>query len=208
MSAPLQNLGKNKTFIDWSEVHQRLKSAHVAFDNVLSPDSKEAERILHERATKLAKEAITVVSDDSINVVEFTLADERYALETCYVREVHPLVNLAEMPCAQKFVVGIINLRGEILSVIDLKKFFDLPENGLTDLNKVIVLHYGLMLFGILADSIVGVRSILKDVIQPTLPTLTGIRERYLKGVTSDRTVVLDGIKLLTDEAIIVNEKV
>ena len=52
------------------------------------------------------------------------------------------------------------------------------------DLNKVIVLQSGNMVFGMLADAILGVRRIALAEIQPALPTLTGIREKYLKGMT------------------------
>ena len=102
----------------------------------------------------------------------------------------------------------IVNVRGEILSVIDLRKFFDLPEKGLTDLNKVIVLESGHMVFGILADAVIGARRIRLAGIQPSLPTLTGVREAYLKGVTPERTVILDAEKLLADEKILVQEQV
>jgi purine-binding chemotaxis protein CheW len=150
----------------------------------------------------------TETPGEHIEVVEFVLAHERYAIESDYVREVAPLENLTPLPCTPAFVLGIVNVRGEILSVIDLKKFFDLPEQGLTDLNKVIVLQSGNMLFGILADVIAGVRRIPLTGILPSLPTLTGVREEYLKGVTAERIVVLDAEKLLMDESIVVQEQV
>ena len=140
--------------------------------------------------------------------MEFLLAHETYAIESRHVREIFPLENLTPLPGTQVFVLGIINIRGEILSVIDIKKFFELPDKGLTDLNKVIVLQSENMLFGILADTIVGARQIPLTAIQPSLPTLTGIREEYLKGVTAERTVVLDAEKLLADEKITVQEQV
>jgi len=105
-------------------------------------------------------------------------------------------------------VLGIVNLRGEILSVVDIKKFFELPEKGLTDLNKVIVLQSASMLFGILADAILGVRSIARTEIQSSLPTLTGIREDYLTGVTNERVAILDAAKLLSDRKLVVQEEV
>jgi purine-binding chemotaxis protein CheW len=105
-------------------------------------------------------------------------------------------------------VLGNVNVHGEIISVIDIKKFFDLPEKGLTDLNKIIVLHTGAMVFGILADVISGVRNIPLLEIQASLPTLTGIREEYLRGITAGRIVILDAAKLLLDEKVIVNEQV
>jgi purine-binding chemotaxis protein CheW len=70
--------------------------------------------------------------------------------------------------------LGIINVRGQILSVLDLKKFFDLPERGLTD-RKGIILHSDQTEFGILAAAILGVRAIPLQAIQPALPTLTGV---------------------------------
>jgi purine-binding chemotaxis protein CheW len=141
-------------------------------------------------------------------VVEFVLAQERYAIESQYVRDVYPLEQLTPMPCTPAFVLGIVNLRGEILSLIDIKKFFDLPEKGLTDLNKVIVLESGSMRFGILADVISGVRRIPMASIQSSLPTLAGIREQYLKGVTPERITILDAEALLTDRRIVVEEQV
>jgi purine-binding chemotaxis protein CheW len=129
-------------------------------------------------------------------------------VETSFVREIHPLTDLTPLPCTPAFVLGVVNLRGEIVSLIDVKKFFDLPEKGLTDLNKVIVLQSATMRFGILADAVLGVRRVPAAEIQPSLPTLTGIREQYLKGVTAGRTVILDAEKLLGDEKIVVQEQV
>jgi purine-binding chemotaxis protein CheW len=166
-------------------------------------------RILRERARALAQEpAQEESSQRCIEVLEFVLAYERYAVETYHVREVYPLKELTPVPCTPAFVLGIINVRGQILSVLDIKKFFDLPEKGITDLNKVILLHTQDMEFGILADVIVGIRSLPVAELQSYLPTLTGIRAEYLKGITGDRLVVLDGQKLLSAREIIVREEV
>ena len=99
-------------------------------------------------------------------------------------------------------------MRGQIVSVIDIKKFFDLPEKGLTDLNKVMILHNDAMEFGVLADAILGVRRVGLREIQPSLSTLTGVREQFLKGVTGERLVILDAEKLLADKTIVVHEEV
>ena len=200
---------RKRARIDWHEVKQRLETARGAIERAVSPDPEETRRILKARAQALGRriepaEAI----GERIEVVEFVLAQEHYAVESRHVRDVYPLEQLTPMPCTPAFVLGVVNLRGEILSLIDIKKFFDLPEKGLTDLNKVIVLESGSMRFGILADVIVGVHAIPVTDIQPSLPTLTGIREEYLKGVTPDRTVILDAGKLLADEGIIVQEQV
>lgn len=195
--------------IDWAEVRARLDAAQAAGEQAWTPAADETRRILRERALALAAEpGETQTLAQSIEVVEFLLAHERYAVESSHVREVYPLENLTPLPCTPAFVLGIVNLRGEIVSVIDLRKFFDLAQTGLPDLNKVIVLESGNMAFGILADAVVGVRRIALAGIQPSLPTLTGIREKYLRGVTAERTVVLDAEKLLTDAGIVVQEHV
>ena len=208
MSTPKTTSRKNKMPIDWSEVKQRLEAARIATERIWAPTDEETQRILQERAQTLAREAVPAeAADAGIEVIEFLLAHERYAVASEHVRGVYPLEELTPLPCTPAFVLGIVNLRGEILSVIDLKKFFDLPEKGLTDLNKVIVLESEDMVFGIVADVISGVRRISRAGIQSSLPTLTGIREDYLLGVTAERVVVLDAEKLLSDEKLIVQEQ-
>ena len=197
-----------KTAIDWSEVRQRLDTARTAVERAWTPEPREAKRILTARAQALAREPEKTETAYALDCVEFLLAHETYAVESRYVREVHPLENLTPLPCTPPFVLGVVNLRGEIVSVIDIKKFFELPEKGLTDLNKLIVLQSETMLFGVLADAVLGVRRVQVAEIQPSLPTLTGIREKYLRGLTPERTVVLDAEKLLADETIIVQEQV
>lgn len=200
---------KKPSAANFSEVEQRLKAARATVERIWAPSADETQRILQARALVLAQEPpLEEAAVEGIEVVEFMLAYERYAVESRHVREVSYLESLTPLPCTPAFVLGIVNLRGEIIPVIDLKKFFDLPEKGLTDLDKIIVLQSGKILFGILADTIVSVRRILLTHIQPSLPTLTGVRKNYLKGVTPERVVILDAEKLLMDESIIVQEQV
>jgi purine-binding chemotaxis protein CheW len=187
---------------------RRLKAALASIEPVWEPPPEDAKRILQARAQALAREPVQETSGALVGVVTFLLADETYGIETSHVREVYPLKDLTPLPCTPPFVAGIINVRGQVLSVLDIKKFFDLPQQGLTDLNKVIILSNGAMEFGILADAIVDVRNVPLQSIQPPLPTLTGIREDFLKGVTAERLVILDGAKLLTDSNIVVHEDV
>jgi len=195
--------------INWKEIHSLLEAAKTEFERGFQPTDEERDKILKERAKIFSRELEAKgEKDEYVEVLEFLLAHEMYGIELKYVREVYPLKELTPIPAIPAFVLGIVNVRGEILSVIDIKKFFDLPEKGLTDLNKVIILHSADMEFGILADSIIGVRNILLSEMQTSLPTLTGIREEYLKGVTKEREIILDGGKILSDKGIIVNENV
>jgi purine-binding chemotaxis protein CheW len=105
-------------------------------------------------------------------------------------------------------VAGIVNVRGRLLPVIDLKKFFDLPDEGLTDLHCVIVVRDRDVEFGVLADVIGSVRMIPVDSLEVALPTLTDIGAEFLKGVTPERLVVLDLARIFADPKIMVNEEV
>ncbi len=189
----------------WQEIRQRLDANRAALEQGFEPNQEEKVRTLKTRAAALAKkEKKAREGETHLEVVEFMLAHERYALELTYIREVHPLKDFTPLPGTPPFVLGIINFRGEIISIIDLKKIFELPDQGLTDLNRVIILNSKEMEFGILADTILGVNTIAAGTIQPTLPTLTGVRAEYLKGITGDRVVILDGEKLLSDPKMVV----
>jgi len=209
MSAHKTTPQKTNKAINWRKVENRLEAVSIAIERIWTPTSETTQRVLKERAQILAREAVPVeAADAGIDVIEFLLAHERYAVASEYVREVYPLEDITPLPCTPAFVLGIVNVRGEILPVIDIKKFFDLPEKGLTDLNKVIVLESKDMVFGVVADVISGVRRIQRASIQPSLPTLSGIRENYLLGVTVERIVILDAEKLLNDGKLIVQEQI
>jgi len=195
--------------IDWSEVHRRLERAQAALEQrtTLTPDETKA--ILKARAKALAREQEPdQCEQDRLEVIEFVLADEKYAVESSFVREVYPFKEFTPIPGAPPFVLGIINVRGHIVSVVDLKKFFGLPEKGLTDLSKTILISDGEMEFGLLADTVVGLRHILLRDLQATLPTLTDVQTELLKGVTPARVAVLDSGRLLSDQRMLVDEKI
>ncbi len=101
----------------------------------------------------------------------------------------------------------MINLRGKILSVVDLKKFFHLPEHGLGDLNRVIVLHHQTMEFGILADELLGLWTLHREAVRPGPVTIGGLGAEYLMGVTDTRQIILDARKILDDQNIVVDQE-
>ncbi len=193
--------------VDWQGVRQRIDAVADIINRGLTPE--EEKEILKTRARALAREPVgKETSSGLLEILEFLLAYETYGIEISHVRETVPLKDLTPVPCTPPFVLGLINVRGRIMSVIDIRKFFDLPEKGLTDLNKVIIVHDGEMEFGILADAVRGVRTIPSSDLQPSLPTLTGVREEFLRGVTGDRLVLLDMGKILADKRLIVHEEV
>lgn len=193
--------------IDWNAIHRRLEAINAAIERGFSPNPEEKKRILKARADLLARQSGTVQVGEVIEIVEFMLANEHYGIESNFVREVYPLKDYTPLPCTPPFVLGVVNVRGQILSVIDVKKFFGMPEKGISDLNKVIIIHNANMEFGILADSVLAIRKIAMRDILPPLPKLTVIREDFLKGITMERIVILDAKKLLADKHVTVHEE-
>lgn len=167
-----------------------------------------ADAILRERAQRLAAPLEQAAAVDCLEVLEFGLADERYAIEARHVHDVQPLRDLAPLPCTPAFLRGLVNIRGRLVPVIDLKRFFDLPERGIADLHRVLLLRTPELELGLLADTVEGVYPIELQRVQPSLPTLTGIRDEFLRGVTADRLVILDAEAILADPRIIVDEDV
>lgn len=207
--------------IDWTEIHRRLEAVRERLSSEWAPTPEKVKEILRTRARILAREPNIEESDDeSLEIVDFSLAYERYGVETTFVREVYPLREWTPLPGTPSFVLGIINARGRMLCVVDLKKFFGLPEKGLTDLNKVIVLNSGLLPsqqtglregaseVGVLADAILGVKRIRQGSIQPPVLTLTGVREQYLRGITEEHHIILDAQKLLSDQKLVISEEI
>ncbi len=163
-------------------------------------------QILEERAEILAKSRDEPEEKETIETVTFFLADEIYGIDLRFVHEVLPLGPITFIPGIPAFIPGIIHVRGEILSVIDLKQLFDLQPDSTRESSHVLILSGKDMAFGILADRIIGVRRIPADALHTQVPTLTGVRAAYLKGIDETGTIVLDGEKLLTDEALVIDQ--
>jgi purine-binding chemotaxis protein CheW len=97
--------------IDWNRVHERIAETNAAIGKGFAPGPEKIQEILKARACELAREPRR---DDAehVEIVEFMLANERYGLESCYVREVYPLKDYTPLPCTPSFVLGLINVRG------------------------------------------------------------------------------------------------
>ena len=196
------------TTMDWSEIRLRREAAREAPAQATAPSQEERRAILKARARVLAREPEKDAEpQESLEIIQFRLAGETYGIASAFVREVYPLKDLSPLPGAPTFVLGIINLRGQIFSVVDLRVFFNLPQKGLGDLNKVIILCNDRMEFGILADAILATHQVLLDAIQPTPLAVTGIGAEYLKGVTEEGVIILDAAKVLDDEKMIVHQE-
>lgn len=170
-------------------------------------DTIEKLQILKERAAALAV-PVQLAEDEGqcIHALGFLLSDEKYYIDETFVVEVLPLMELTPLPCTPSFILGIINVRGRILSVINLKEFLNLPAKGITNLNRVIVVKKNEIEIGLLVDEISMNIEIELDKIQREYIATSAVQKKFLIGVTADQSVVFDIDKFLSDDEIIINE--
>jgi purine-binding chemotaxis protein CheW len=165
--------------------------------------------LLEMRAARLAEPLPDdQVHRELIELVLFRLGGERYGIESRHVREVFRARECTPVPCTPPFVLGVVNVRGRITSVLDLRKLFDLPGAEGEDTLPVLILSSGEMEFGVAADEVLGVARVSPADLQADLPTVGGARAEYLKGVRADRLIVLDGGRMLSDPGLVVQEEV
>lgn len=172
--------------------------------SVQPPKDRETLAILERRARSIALPNNAYEQITYPEILRFSLGYVEYAVEMQYVREVILTGEITPVPGIPPFITGISVVRGRIISLVDLRKFFGMPEVGLTDFNRVIILSDGRMTFGLLVDRIRGTSHLKKPFSPPTAET--SIPESHLIGIVGD-LIVIDGKALLTDESMLVNEQ-
>jgi purine-binding chemotaxis protein CheW len=168
-------------------------------------DPVQVRAILAERAIKILRPEPGSSVAEMTEILRFRLAYQDYAIEMKYVQEVILTGEITPVPGTPDFICGICAVRGRIISLVDIRALFRIPEKGLTDLNRVIVITDGKITFGILADSISGAGTIAMDHIGRARDDQLPGGRRYLKGILNG-AYLLDGAAILGDPGIIVDE--
>lgn len=153
--------------------------------------------LLEERAIQLARVPVAPPRPGEVlELVGFVLAGERYGIETRFVREVARLVRFTPVPGTPGFVLGVTNLRGEILALFDLRQLLGVDSPGVTDLGRIVVLGDQRREFGLLADA---ASEILYVPGAALAQSETVWARAYVRGVSPDGVIVLSGEALLID---------
>ncbi|MCR4430529.1 MAG: chemotaxis protein CheW [Tepidanaerobacteraceae bacterium] len=115
--------------------------------------------------------------------VEFKLGEEEYGVDILQVKTIERMMPVTRVPKAPSFVEGVINLRGEIVPVIDLKKRFDLPPSQITDNTRIIIVSLEDITVGMIVDSATEVIQLPQEAIEPAPNITGGIDSSFLDGV-------------------------
>jgi len=177
-------------------------------------DHMDINAILESRARKLAQLPENEKdADDIFHALTFMIGDERYAVDIQRVREVHPLNRLSRVPCTPDFVIGAVNIRGHIYSVLDIVRFMGLSGSVLPE-SVYILLVQGNISYEkepletcIIAHNVPQVVRIALNDIQPPSTTISGDAQMYVRGVLDDMTIILDLERILGDPKLIVDEE-
>jgi len=116
-------------------------------------------------------------------LVSFEIENEEFGVNVEEVQEIIRLPEITRVPQAPFFVEGVINLRGDILPVIDLRKRFDLEATQKTNATRIVVVNTDSKTTGIIVDSVSEVLRLPKDSIEPPPPIIAGIEGKYLRGI-------------------------
>jgi purine-binding chemotaxis protein CheW len=183
--------------IDWEALRLKLAKA-AAFIEVDSDQDQEKTRgILEARARLAARPPEKREDSRLLAVLAFSLAGESYGVEIAHIREVCQLKNLTPLPGLPPSVAGVMNLRGRILAIFDLRRLFELPTRGITELNRVIVLQKDGAELGLLADAIDGVREVAASDLRQGQRERTDDKENFIKGIDGRLMALLDAGRLL-----------
>lgn len=119
-----------------------------------------------------------------IQLVTFDLLGEEFGLPILDVREIIRMTSVTPVPHAPSFVEGVINLRGQILPVVDLRKRFNLEAKDMDESTRIVVVEINSNLLGLIVDGVSEVLRLPADTIAPP-PTIvsSGIGAEYIKGI-------------------------
>ncbi len=223
--------GDKKKAINWEELHQKLSagSAQTTWGTDLS-EAQLAEAWAR-RATQMARTIESEDQGEQLELAVIRLGREIYGVDVRYVYEIRPLTHLTRVPRTPPWVAGVVNLRGRIVSVLDLQKYLNLPgaetDGAPPSVRHLAVVETAEMEMALLVDEVTAIEILPANKIQEAPTAVRGIRAEYVRGVVvRDQTgsvpaetakghgqagkailVVLDLPALLADKQLIVHEE-
>ncbi|MCX7678801.1 MAG: chemotaxis protein CheW [Spirochaetes bacterium] len=143
-------------------------------------------------------------SVEIIQLVTFVIDDVEYGVDILSVHEILRLPEITRLPNVPKFIRGVINLRGNVIPVVDIRERFGISKARFTELTRIIVVEIGEKLVGLLVDNVHQVVRIPEKDIDPPSDLIEGVSEDFIKGIgkLKDRLIVILnlGYLLFSDE--------
>ncbi|HKN19681.1 MAG TPA: chemotaxis protein CheW [Dissulfurispiraceae bacterium] len=142
-----------------------------------------SDRILEQLKKRSVREKVVDVEEEKVKLVIFSLADEYYAFNGSEVKEILlPPDDISYVPGTPGYVLGVINVRGDIESVVAINTFLALPESKKTSRSRIAIAVKGGVRSGIMVDSIEDVLDVPVSGIRPPLSTLDAFKKECVTG--------------------------
>jgi len=140
-----------------------------------------------------------------VKVIVFRLKDEEYGVEVHQVKSIEKLEHITRVPRTPKFVKGVINLRGVVTPIIDLRNRFSLEDSEYSEATRIIIVAVGELEVGLIVDAANDVIDIPVNAIEPPPEVVGGVEAAYLRGVAKlDRRLLI----LLNLDKVLSNEEI
>jgi purine-binding chemotaxis protein CheW len=137
--------------------------------------------------------ARTTTSEELLQLVSFHIGSEEFGLDILRVQEINRMVEITRVPNAPPFVSGVINLRGRVIPIVDLRERFGLSKKENDKNTRIIVVELKGRVVGFVVDSVQEVLRIPKNITEPPPPMVAGIGSEYITAVgkLEDRLLIL-----------------
>jgi purine-binding chemotaxis protein CheW len=144
-----------------------------------------------------------VQTEELLQLVSFSIGQEEFGLDIQRIQEINRMVEITRVPNAPEFVVGVINLRGKVIPIIDLRKRFGFPQKESDKNTRIIVVELENMVVGFIVDAVREVIRIPKNITEPPPAIIAGIGSEYITSVAKMENrllILLDIERLLRDK--------
>ena len=137
----------------------------------------------------------TYRQEDDIQVVAFHLGKEEYAVDILNVQDINRLLDITRVPRSENHIEGVVNLRGNIIPIINLHKKFNLQAEGNEEDKRIIVFQFDDLKVGIIVDQVSEVLRLGKEDIEETEKVYSSINAEHIKGIAK----VKNRLRILLD---------
>lgn len=169
----------------------------------LMPQDAATRSVLEARARLIAKPAGERQQASRDQYLRFRLgAVERYGIPYRHLEELLYVGNLARVPCTPAFVAGVVNHRGELLTVLDLKQFFRMPKLACDDEARIVVVRHAGVRIGLLVDAVDGNEEYRESELSPPIGSVGVSNMDYVQGIHEGSVALLNMQALLGDPAL------
>lgn len=177
------------------------KKRHLSNAADLMPHTELADKILRLRAERLAvRETDQIDVKSLVNYIHFRLNNEHYGIPyTCATEVMHNVV-ITKVPCAPDYIAGVINRRGALIAVIDLKQFFNIKTTTSSqEKQSIIIVGNEGMTAGFIVDYIEGSKLYNKQTLDNAIPSQGVKKTEYILGIHDGLTTIINVESIMLD---------